>query len=388
MILCCPVLSPSVCSADPVSSTGAKIFDCKPGPWGKVQWHYLYLEAPDWILESYAAPNSQPTWSFPGAKADALRKFLSEAGIAPEIAERWFAERRTIVEGPEAITLFPSAADIEGLSAKTRGIVYPELAKSPKNELYVNPVKILDRDVDEWLGRREVRPEIRDLLKRLTYLQGSVLCFSDLPVLFSHARDDREVQDFTKLYSRTRAIMAYVQVQEDDNTQALVKYWSGGFRHKDVLPMLNSVSMLPGGGRLGLSHLIPSEPRKLIYTYPTLDMAVTGRMPDCHWTTLNFFNHRPKDILLDLRLVASRVLQGYEKVEPPYQYGDALFFLDQNNQGVHSCTYLCDDLVFTKNGEPLTAPWMISRIGDLERMYSYRSPTQIQGFRQRWEPTR
>jgi hypothetical protein len=36
----------------------------------------------------------------------------------------------------------------------------------------------------------------------------------------------------------------------------------------------------------------------------------------------------------------------------------------------HSAVYLADDLVFTKNGQNYTMPWMIMRISDLHAMYS------------------
>ena len=63
-----------------------------------------------------------------------------------------------------------------------------------------------------------------------------------------------------------------------------------------------------------------------------MDLAVRGRMPDCHWTPLNFFELSVKDYFLDLRLAANRVLQGYEKINPPYGLGDILLFL--NDKGV------------------------------------------------------
>ena len=35
----------------------------------------------------------------------------------------------------------------------------------------------------------------------------------------------------------------------------------------------------------------------------------------------------------------------------------------------HSAVFLADDLVFTKNGQNYTMPWMIMRIADLRAMY-------------------
>lgn len=374
--------------ADSAISPSAQVYDCKPGAWGRVQWHYIYLEAPEWIVDDYPTPNTQPTWCFPGAKVEKLKAFLIQTGIAESKVSEWLNDPRVITKGPEAITLFPSVADVEALSSSARSVIYQELARSPQNEFHANPVNILDRNVGDWLGRRKIRPELREIIERLTYLRGDLLCFSDVPALLSRATDTEEVADLVKLCTRTRGIMAYLQVGTDDDLEALTKYWSAGFRRKDVLPMLESVSQLPGGGRMGFSHLLPAMPRKLIYTYPSLDMATTGRLPDCHWTTLNFFNYRSQNVFLDLRLATTRVLKGYEKVQPPYAFGDALIFLNKAGDAIHSCTYLCDDLVFSKNGETLTAPWVISRISDVERIYNHLELGGVQGYRRLWEQER
>ena len=370
---------------DAALSPNAQVFQCKPGPWGKISWHYMHLEAPDWIVADYPTPNTQTSWCFLGAKPAELRKFLKESGIASDVIERWFNDRKAITKGAESVTLFPTTEDVEGLTAASRSAIYALLAKNSQNEFYANPLNILDRNVEDWLGRREIRPEIVQVIKKLTYLRGDVLSFSDMSVLLSHAKDASEAQQFIKLFTRTRAIMAYLEVGPDDSIPDLAKYWSAGYRRKDVVPMLESISQLPGGGRLGFSHLLPAQPRKLIYTYPTPDQAITGRLPDCHWTTLNFFNYREQNLFLDLRLAASRVLAGYDKVQPPYSFGDSLLFLNRAGDAVHSCTYLADNLVFTKNGEPLTAPWVIASLDDVKRIYGHLDLGEIQGYRRRWD---
>lgn len=374
--------------ADSAISPTAQVHDSAPGAWGRVQWHYIYLEAPEWIVNDYPTPNTQPTWCFPGVKPESVQTILVECGVEKEKVQSWFADPRALTEGAEAVTLFPSVEDIEKLTPMARSMIYEQLAKAPQNEFHHNPVNIVDRNVDEWIGPRKLRPEIRDLINRLTYLRGDLLCFSDVSVLLSYAVDTDEVADLMKLCTRTRAIMAFLQLNPSDDLEALAKYWSAGYRRKDVLPMLESISQIPDGGRMGFSHLMPAQPRKLIYTYPTPDMATTGRMPDCHWTTLNFFNYRAQNVFLDLRLATTEVLKGYEKVEPPYQYGDALIFLNKKGDAIHSCTYLCDDLVFTKNGEALTAPWIVSQISDVQRIYAHRDLGGIQGYRRIWDSER
>ncbi len=378
-------IAPARVTAEPLDAPGPQVYECAPGPWGNVEWHYIYLEAPEGIVDQYAQPSPNPSWTFSGATPGEVRTLLSTAGIAAATVDAWLADKRAILEGPESVTLFPSVAEIESLSRPTRQIVYAELAKSPHNEFHVDPFFIFDRSIDEWLGPRKVRPEIRKLFERLTYQRGDVLAFSDMSVLMSYAKDAAEARDLMKLCTRIRAIMAYERVDATSDLDALAKYWTVAPRRKDVRPILESVGQLAGGGRLGLAHLLPSLPRKLMYTYPTSDLATSGKLPNCHWTTLNFFNHRVENLLLDTRLATSRVLQAYQKVEPPYTFGDALFFLDGTGGAVHSFTYICDDLVFTKNGDAMNAPWCISRIGTMRRLYAATSGMTLQGYRRQWE---
>jgi hypothetical protein len=374
--------------ADSALSPNAQVYTCAPGPWGNVEWHFIHLEAPDWIVAEYPMPSTQPAWRFPDWTVEKVGTFLRSTGLDESTVNGLLTDKRAIRKGSESTTLFPSVAVVEGLSPSTRGAVYAELAKWPQNEFYFEPFYIRDNTVDDWLGPTPVRPEIRDIFEHLTYKRGDVLAFSDMSVLMGAAKDSNEALRLMKLCTRVRAIMAYLRVDAGSDISALEKYWSAGYRRKDVRPMLESVSQLPGGGRLGFAHLLPAEARKLIYSYPTLDLAGNGQLPNCHWTTLNFFNFRPQNVFLDLRIATSRVLQGYTKVDPPYAFGDALFYLNKEGDAIHSCVYLCDDLVYTKNGDALSTPWTISRIGTLMRLYSPAGASVVHGFRRSWDTQR
>jgi hypothetical protein len=131
-------------------------------------------------------------------------------------------------------------------------------------------------------------------------------------------------------------------------------------------------------------HILPALVRKLLYTYPGLDMAKYGIMPDCHWTSLNFFNFEPHQYLLDARLATSQVLEQFTPVEPPYQYGDILFFLDNTTgDAYHSCVHLADNIVYTKNGRNLLSPWLLMRLDDVKKVYLYKGNGRVQGFRRK-----
>ena len=59
------------------------------------------------------------------------------------------------------------------------------------------------------------------------------------------------------------------------------------------------------------------------------------------------------------------------------RYGDLVFLVKANGDIIHSCVFLADDIVYTKNGGHFTAPWMLATIPDLVDNYSaYVAPEE------------
>jgi len=122
--------------------------------------------------------------------------------------------------------------------------------------------------------------------------------------------------------------------------------------------------------------------RRYLYTYPPVDLAMRGRMPDCHWTSLNFFNHWGREYYLDSRLAASAVMEDYLPVKGEREFGDVLMFMDgTSGNAIHSCVYIADDIVYTKNGENMVAPWLLMRLDDVRRIYFHAKKGRIDTYR-------
>ena len=140
-----------------------------------------------------------------------------------------------------------------------------------------------------------------------------------------------------------------------------------------------------GVDELDVLHLLPPLPRKLLYTYPDIDLAMDGRFPDCHWTSLNFFNYTAQSFFLNEKLATTAILERFDKVEPPYHFGDILMFMTENKEAVHSCTYIAADLVFTKNGRNIVIPWTLAHLKDIENLYAEADgrPMRITAYRAR-----
>ena len=374
-----PVLSSG--AAIPAPEPAGKIYDCKPGPWGTLHYFYIYLEAPESVVERFATPNSVPRWCFLDGTLDQVKALLTRAGVAASVQEN-ILDPKLVVTAGNVLCIFPPLKEIEALTPEQRSVIYPELAKSELNEFQQNPVFIQSGSVEEWLKGTELRDELRKKISSLTYKRGDSLVFSDLAVVLNYVRDDKEARYFFKVITRTRAIMARLELKKGVDIQAVTNYWTGHRRLNEIAPILQSIIETEGLDDLPVAHLLPALPRQMLYTFPAPEAALEGRLPDCHWTSLNFFNHRPQEYYRDTRLAANRVLQTYAKVDPPYEFGDILMFMDQTTgEAFHSCVYIADEIVFTKNGENAVQPWILSKISDVQRIYSPSQSGVIQAFR-------
>ena len=391
LLACCLGLSMSWSSAavqagtpQPSSATApevsGKIYQCNPGPWGQLEYYYIYLEAPRNLIEHFPMPNSVTKWEFPGETEAGLRSLFTRATL-PQALQDYLLDPKNCVNRDGRMTVFPPLPDLSVMTPAQRSVIYAELAKTPENEFYANPVFITSGSVDQWLGQSRLNEEVREVIKKFTYMRGEVLAFSDLSAVLNYVKTDAEAKDFFKTMTRTRSLMVKLVIDDGTDLKSVVRYWSGRKRNKDIEPLVTSTLETEGINKLDVIHLLPSLARRFLYGYPPMELAVMGRMPDCHWTSLNFFNYKPREYYLDTRLATNAVLENYNRIEAPFEFGDVLMFLNAQGNAIHSCVYVADDIVYTKNGENMASPWMLMKISDVQRVYSYEGQTTIQGFR-------
>jgi hypothetical protein len=381
-----PVSALFAVQAMPAQETGAvpevsgKVYDCKPGPWGELKYYYIYLEAPVHFTAKFPMPNSVTKWCFEGLTEPDLRAIFTRAGLPHALQQYLLDPKRTVVENG-VLTVFPPLPDLEAMSAGQRQVIYEELAKSDLNEYHKNPVLITGNSVTEWLQGTKLSPELLEVIPKFTYRRGNILAFSDLSAVLNYAKSDKEAQDFFKTVTRTRTMILRLSVDANTDIRQLAAYWTGRNRYKDIEPILQSAKETESVALIDIIHLLPSMARRYLYTYPPMELAIMGRMPDCHWTSLNFFNHYARQYFLDTRLAADHVLNSYDRVATPYEFGDVLMFLDAHGQAIHSCVYIADDIVFTKNGENLVSPWLLMKLDDVKSIYFPVNEGSVQGFR-------
>jgi len=366
---------------DGAGETKEPSWKAKPGPWGDLEVRTAFLEAPDSLLAVSAKPNSTTRWTFEQMSEGSVRDVLVASGLGAELIEKLMSPGRR-VSIAAAVTLYPTVEELASLSMDARSKLYVELAKHPVNEFQRDPVFIVGQDLEDWLATSSLNPEQRDLFRRLVWRRGAAVVFSDISALLSLARNQDEVQAVFRSVTRVRTLIVSLRLPVTVPRREFLEYWSGGRPESLRLPFLSAITSRRAEQAIDISNFLPSLMRQKIYTYPEIEHGLKGRFPDCHWTSMNFFAVTPQDFLLDTRLAASYLLEKYEPIDAPYRFGDILCFMD-SGEGLHTCVYVADDIVFTKNGDSILAPWVFMQVADVDAVYRKSPSTRIQGFRLR-----
>jgi hypothetical protein len=75
------------------------------------------------------------------------------------------------------------------------------------------------------------------------------------------------------------------------------------------------------------------------------------------------------------------VLENLHPAEPQFRYGDVIVMVEGEENGIHSCVYLADDYVFTKNGSNVLSPWLIMKLDEVRHCYSRFGPVGLKIYR-------
>jgi hypothetical protein len=358
---------------------GEPVWTTKSDKFGEIRVRTVYLEAPDHLLALIQKPTSRPRWAFEGGTEASVRELLVRAGLPADMLARMMDPARRVMQDG-ALVIFPEIDDLLALAPAMRAALYPELAKSLLNEFHRDPVFIVGETLDDWLRQSRLGERQKAAFRRMVWKRGDTLVFSDLRTLLALADGPEETQEVFRTMSRTRALIADLSLPGKADTAALLGYWSAGFPDADTLPFLKGALRRASVTSVDVSRLLPPMARRRLYTYPTLDQAIGGRFPDCHWTSLNFFNNTPAGYYLDTRLASAALLSNYDPVEGPRRFGDVLVYVTGDSV-IHSCVFVADDIVYTKNGENILAPWVLQRLSDVSAIYRATPDVQVRAFR-------
>lgn len=362
------------------------IFHARPGPWGDLDYFTVYLEASASMLKSMDFQTYDTTWKFVKWTDDQVAKLFESAKIAePFKAE--LLDRTKWRRDSEGVTVIPSREAVLGLGNDTRAAIYQVLGRWEENPFHHEPAIIAGHDVREWLKRAQLPEEILTSIERTVYQRGRNLVFADMPLVLRMVSSEAERLRIRKALSRTPTLVVKLRLNPNTDIAKIAEYWGGYTKSKDVEPFLESISNNPAVSVIDIIHMLPTGVRRLLYTYPGQNHGRTGYYPDCHWTSLNFANFEPLARLADSAMATAYTLENYTRITGgTYQYGDVLFFMDgASGNAIHSCVFIADDIVYTKNGRSPTQPWVLMKLDDVVSVYSMFYQTQIACYRRKSE---
>ena len=178
-----------------------------------------------------------------------------------------------------------------------------------------------------------------------------------------------------KTLARKRTVRARVHLDGDADVEKISQYWGIGGRHKDLFPFLNALHRVENG-KVNVVFLLPNFARDHLYRYPYSTPDDKGVKQDCFWSAFNFFNgDAPDDRVNDVDYLHEVIDRDYARIVAPSQLGDIMMLTTREGKAVHAAVYVADDLLFTKNGESFTQPWILMHMADMLDTYNVRYPS-------------
>ncbi len=353
------------------------------GPWGQIEYFTTQLEVPLDLLKLWEVPSLSLDWVFVGVERAEVESVFRALTLPEAIRADLLDPDHWRTEGGNVV-ISPSPDTIENLPAEVRNSIYSLLARYPENRFHFEPTIVPGGDVAQWLGPDALRPEILAMIQKTLHHRGKTAIFSDKALVLRMAQSDDERLMIRKKLSRTATLVCKLRLGPDANAAKLAEYWSSGQRSKEIEPFLDSMINTAGVERIDLVNLLPASVRKLLYTFPNETHGLAGYYPDCHWTSLNFFNYEPLQRLAEPPMATAYTIENYAEVPKAERLGDILFLMDkEKGTAYHSCVYIADDIVYTKNGRSRLSPWVLMKLENLRELYGIYQDTVTVTYRRK-----
>ena len=346
---------------------------CAPGPWGQLDYVTITLEIPK-VWTSIEAYTGAPTrWFFDGMSPEQVTAVFQSAGLGSPQIDGLMASAEADPDG-HGMFLTPPESTILGLDPGARSYIYSILNKFPENSAVRDPHRYLTANFDRWMDESTLPPETLSAVRQLTVRRGRVSLFSDVNLALATLNTFPEKQKLLQLLSRQTTLMPTLNITPESDIEALARYWGDGSRREEILALMESLRRAPHGGQIDIVYLLPPFVRERIYTYPR---KTQPPYPDCHYTSMNFFNSEADESFMDMSHVHSAILGDYRLVKDNFQLGDVILFRKSDDEVVHACNFIADDIVFTKNGQSRGRPWVLMHMQDVIDMYSAGDPLNM-----------
>jgi hypothetical protein len=357
----------------------------RSGAWGDLQEWDIRIEQPQEYSGFDRTSADGPFWSFGAMTPEAVHGLLIASGCTEEQSAKLLAER---IQGTGAIVILkPDCEIILNLSPEVRSKLYLLLAQNPSNRFQKAPYFIPKGDVGKFFENHHSSDgKAKRLMKRLLYERNGFTYFSDPETVIKELNSDKERCDFIRSLTSQNALLAELLIRSGSDIDKPLNYWAlsmPGVLLKNLKPLVEAQKRLPHGGSFSLLYALPPMARDRLFTSPLPPKDGDLKMPDCHWTVLNFFSQTPDPRMSDNDFAGHYITDHYYEIAQPGIAGDLVLLLNASGGVIHSAVYLADDVVFTKNGICYAQPWILMHQDDLVGTFSAMSPIKVGYFRRK-----
>lgn len=342
----------------------------RAGPWGELEMVPVTIAAPPERLPVRAVEASATRWRFSDYSRNDFVRLVDSLGVSEADRAQWLSAE-VLHEQPDGsrVDVTPTHALSLGLSAAARLRVVTELSRTTDNmgQLWYFHTTLLP----DYLRKADVSRETRDLVDRYTVTYGEYRVIADLPALLSAIPAYEERARLIRGLTAQRSLLMRLNVHADTNVPALLSYWGKGLWATDAEALLSSLKQVKHGAWVDVVELLPPRISGMLYTFPVPENPMSGPVVhrDCHWTSFNFFRDTPDPECANPAHFTELLRDQYVPVIDDPRYGDVILFTRADGVAVHSCVYIADDVVFTKNGDTSIHPWMFATLEDVKKQY-------------------
>jgi len=364
--------------AKPQGSIGTT-YTLRPGPWGEIKAQPILIEAPSSLL-SVNFRLGDGRWYFRERTPEEVSVFLRDAGLTAEQIVQVTARLQRVEGRENYFAAVPPENVVRALSPGVRSTLYDRLAAVPENFAQAEPFRTTDLHLDAWLDADKLPPELVGEVRGLMWRRGSGLFFSDYNIVADKIASPAEKLELLRQLTHKSSVVLTLEVPTEDRVGQLVDYYGVVGRRDKVEPILRAMAEA-GGGTVGLATMLPAFARSRLYRFPEA-LPGSDLSPDCHWTTFNFFKQgAPDDTLTSVEGIEKVLRERYDAVKGEPRFGDVVLLTLPDGSSIHSATYIADDIVFTKNGPSMAAPFVFSTIADMLAFYPNSESIRLAYYR-------
>ena len=350
-------------------------------PWGEIEYVPIALDRPEDYFTNDVKETVQTVWVFRNHTGQQLDSFFGSLHLTGPAAA-YLTNHANWEILPRAIRLSPPPDVVVSLGPDARRSLYDLLGHNPENWAQALPFRFRADGFDDWFADCGLSKNKIELVRKLTYAERDLLCFADAAA-FSQLSTPAETKCLIKSLWRVSTFVMKVRVDQKTDVEELMKYWGRLGSARAYKPLVESMARVPEGSTINISYFLPPFARLRLYTYPDPRDTNIVRQ-DCFWSAMNFFNATPDDGFFNPEHTRQVLKSEYARVNDKSRlFGDLVLLLGTNDQALHMCVYLADDVVFTKNGANTQQPWVLMRLPEMLSHYEAEKPYQIIVYRRK-----